>query len=494
MHLAESGEQYRCVKESRLIRMLIARLSTSIRSVSLRSNERNSRRLRRPALSIIGIVLAMVAGGSVRQVYSQGFSIQSGSDPSVVGAGTFVSFEGKFRIALPQNHHGFGPLSIPTPVGPAKGDFFRWTMKEGSFFAGYVDAPQSLDEPETNRKLFAGIRDALQTLVASKNGKLSGDRKIDFEKYPALELKSEFSDRITWQRFYVISHRLYQVMVVLKPEQRDYEAVVVKVLDSFKLLSDSEVAAALKARKAEAEPSPLPQEPVVARVSSDAEDNGFHGRVKTVFEEDEDLSGSWSVQGRKPNSMEYYNERGYLTKREFYDYKGNLNDITVYGYLDNARVSLSKTIEHEYNPPSVMIAAPPGAARPKSDSRYTNKFTFQYDNQKRLVEKIWFMNNGELWLKYVYKYAGNQREELVYSADGSLNQRYSSILDEKGNEIEETSFETRDGSIRNKYKYAYEFDAKHNWVKRTTSKWVAKDGKSDYEAAYVDYRTITYHE
>jgi hypothetical protein len=46
----------------------------------------------------------------------------------------------------------------------------------------------------------------------------------------------------------------------------------------------------------------------------------------------------------------------------------------------------------------------------------------------------------------------------------------------------------------NKYKYAYEFDTKHNWVKRTTSKWVAKDGKSDYEPAYVDYRTITYHE
>jgi hypothetical protein len=173
----------------------------------------------------------------------------------------------------------------------------------------------------------------------------------------------------------------------------------------------------------------------------------LHGRVKTVIRESEDLSGTWSVQGRKPSGTDYYSGRGNLTKVEFCDYKGNLSEITVYGYLDGARVSRRKSIEREYNPPPMIIASPPGATRPKFDPRYSNKFTFQYDDRKRLIEKAWYLNNGELTIRYVYKYSGNRREEFVYTSDGSLNQHYLSILDPKGNEIEETSFKTRDGSV-----------------------------------------------
>ena len=444
-------------------------------------------------LSILGLALMLT---DVRPALAQDFSVESKTPPSVVGAGTFVSLEGKFTIALPQGMHGFRPLSVNTAAGRASGDAYTWTMKEGSFIAGYVEAPQPLDGPDLSQKVFENIGNGMGTWARSQNGRLVTQRRIDAEGHPALEVKLELPAGLTWQRYFLVSSRLYEVSLALKPEQRVYEDVSLKVLDSFKILSDAEVSAALKAKAAEAEPSPLPQEPIVPRVRSDAEDEGLHGLVKTVFEEDEDLSGTWSVQGRKANWMEHYNERGNLTKREFYDYKGNLSEITVYGYLDGARVSRRKSIEREYNPPPIMMAAPIGQARSKSDPRYSNKFTFQYDDQKRLIEKAWLQNNGELSIKYVYKYSGNpanQREELVYSSDGSLNQRYISILDDKGNEVEQTSFETKDGSIRGKYKYAYEFDAQRNWIKRTTSKWVTKDGKSYYAPAYVDYRTITYY-
>ena len=450
----------------------------------------------RLALVALRALLALALAFGCRPAFAQGFSVENKSAPSVVGATTFVSLEAKFTIALPQTQHGFRPLSIDTPVGRATGDAYSWTMKEGAFIAGYVDAPQKLDDAETSKKVFASIREGMKRWAESQRGTLISDRQIDFETHPVLEVRLELPDHLTWQRFYLISRRLYEVILVLKPEQRAYEAVAVKVLDSFKVLSDADVSAALKAKAAEAEPSPLPQEPIVPRVRSDAEDDGLHGGVKTVFQEDEDLSGTWSVQGRKPNSMEYYNQRGNLTKRESHDYKGNLSDITVYGYLDGARVSRRKSIEHEYNPPPMMMVSPPGEARPKSDPRYSNKFTFQYDDQKRLIEKAWLMNNGQLSIRYVYKYSGNpanQREDLVYTADGSLNQRYLSVLDDKGNEVEQTSFETRDGSVRGKYKYVYEFDAKGNWIKRTTSRWTTKDGKSYYAPAYVDYRTISYY-
>jgi hypothetical protein len=214
------------------------------------------------------------------------------------------------------------------------------------------------------------------------------------------------------------------------------------------------VATVRKEQAAKAQPSPLPQEPVVPRIGSDAQDEGLRGRVKTVFMESKDLSGTWTVQTRKPNSMDCYNERGNLTKKESYDYKGNLSEVTEYGYLDEARVSNRESIRHEYNPPPMVIGPPAGGAKPKYDPRYSYKFTFKYDDKKRLTEKTWIGNDGKLWLRYVYNYSGNQREELVYSADGSLNQRYLLVLDDNRNEVEKTIFEARDGSIGSKHSYA----------------------------------------
>ena len=441
-------------------------------------------------MSVLGLALMLTSG---TPAFGQDFRVESKTPPSVVGAGTFVSLEGRFTIALPQGMHGFRPLVFNTAAGRASGNAYDWKMKEGTFIAGYVDAPQAVDAPEASKQVFESIRSGMDSWVRSQNGKLVAQKQFDLDGHPAFEIKLELPAGITWQRYYLISRRIYEVNLALKTEQGPYEASALKVLDSFRVLSEAEVAAALKTKAAEAEPSPLPQEPVVSRIGSDAADDGLLGKVRTVFQEDEDLSGTWSAQGRKPVAMEYYNERGNLTKREFYDYKGNLSEIMVYGYLDGARVASRKSIEREYNPPPMVIASTPGATKSKSDQRYSNKFTFQYDDQKRLIEKSWLFSNGELSIRYVYKYSGNQREEFVYSKDGSLNQHYLLILDPKGNEIEETSFDTRDSSVRDKYSYTYEFDTQRNWIKRTTSKWVKKDGKSFFTPAYVDYRTITYY-
>ncbi len=471
---------------------LLARHSTSVKGVTVRSRQLIFSSQPLPCLAF-GVVLTLVLTADCAPLFAQGFSVANKSAPSVVGAGTFVSLEGKFTIGLPPGMHGFQPMAVNTGGGRILGDAYTWTMKEGSFIAAYFDLHQQLHTPAASERFFENIRRGMDTLARSQNAKLVAQRQIDFDGHPAFEVKIELPTGLMWQRYYFISNRLYEVNLSLETEQRIYEDLALKVLESFKVLSETDVSAALKEKAATAEPSPLPQEPRVPRVRSDAQDEGLHGKVKTVIRENEDLSGTWSVQGRKPSSTDYYNDIGNLTKREFYDYKGNLSEITVYGYLDGARVSRGKGIEREYNPPPMMIASPPGATRPKSDPRYSNKFTFHYDDQKRLIEKAWYLNNGELTTRYVYKYSASQREEFVYSSDGSLNQHYLSTLDAQGNEVEETSFETRDGSVRGKYKYAYEFDAKGNWIKRTTSKWVTKNGKSDYAPASVDYRTINYY-
>jgi hypothetical protein len=63
---------------------------------------------------------------NVRCAFAQSFSVESRTPPSVVGAGTFVSLEGKFTIALPQGMHGFRPLVFNTAAGRAAGDAYDW--------------------------------------------------------------------------------------------------------------------------------------------------------------------------------------------------------------------------------------------------------------------------------------------------------------------------------------------------------------------------------
>ncbi len=426
-------------------------------------------------------------------VRAQGLIVQNKSAPSAVGAGPFVSLQGRFSLGLPQQPHGFRGLSIPTPVGKATGDSYEWRMKEGAFTVGYVDAAQPLDDAEISKRVFAGVREGMEEAAKNSGGKLISEKQIELNKHPGQELRFKFLSGLVIYRFYLVSRRLYQMAAMLSADQQLDEGIAVSVLDSFKVLREDGVATLRKEQAAKAEPSPLPQEPVAPRIGTDAHDEGLRGRVKTVLTESQDLSGTWSLQTRKPNSMEYYNEGGNLTRRESYDYKGNLSDLTVFGYLDGTRVSRFETIRREYNPPPMMIARPLGEPAPKYDSRYSYKFSFKYDEKKRLIEKTWIGNDGTLWMRYVYNYTSNQREGLVYSANGSLNQRYLSILDDKGNEVEGTSFETREGSIRYKYSYTYEVDSHGNWTKRTTSKMVTKVGRTNHEPQNIYYRSITYY-
>jgi hypothetical protein len=419
---------------------------------------------------------------------SQAGEVKRDGPPSLTAPGSnFVSLEGRFSVSLPARGHAIRGLALPTQYGRAKGDAYEWRMKEASFVIGYADAAQSVDSPEAAKQVFELLREDLKKIASANGGLVWKEKQIALGSHQGIEQRLDLFTGIMVQRTYLVSSRLYQTVMVISTAQREYESMAAKVLDSFKLLNESDVSSRLADDVSRAEPSPLPQQPIAQRVGSDASDNGMHGRVKTVLEESQDLSRTWSVQTKKRDSFESYNELGNLTRREFYDYKGNLHDITVYGYIEGNRVAQSKTIQREYNPPPVM--SPPGGLIPKSDPRYQTRFVFKYDEQKRLIEHSWFHSNGELSLRYVYRYTGNQLEKLVYSEDGSLNQRSVSLLDAKGNEIERTSFDPRDGAPGSKHSYVYQFDAQGNWTKRTTSK-VITNGQS--EPLYVDFRTITY--
>lgn len=437
-------------------------------------------------------LLASLALGACAVSHAQSVQVESAKPlPATSASETFTSLEGRFTIALPQQISGFSGNPIDTPKGKVNaGDSYSWRLDGAQYEVGYIDKSKTPQASTDNKTLMLALTDGLVSMAAARQGKVLSNVEITASGLPAREVRVEFPQMYIIGRVVAAGDRSYQLSAVTRKDPQAL-AEAVKALDSFRVLTTSEVEAAMRRKLDEATPAPLPQGPVAARPSTDAQDEGLKGKVKTVFTESEDLSGTWSVQERKPSSMEHYDERGNLTKRISYDYKGNPSDVTVYGYIDGERASLRKSISHEYNPPAMAVASSSGEA--KRDPRYSYTFKFKYDERGRLLEKAWYMNDGKLWLRYTYSYEGKRKEESVYAANGSLNQKYSYLTDDRGVEVEETVYETKDGSVRSRYSYSYEFDAKGNWTKRVSSKWGNKDGVEGFHPYSVRYRTITYY-
>jgi hypothetical protein len=429
--------------------------------------------------------------GSSSFAYAQGFSVESNSPTAPAGSETFTSVEGRFKASLPQQPSSFRPESAETPEGRAEGELYTWMTSYGQFAIAFIDRPTQIEK--FGKTGLDNFRDSLLAKVFENRGKLVNETDVSLDGHPGRELKIEFPDSLLLFRIYLVNKRMYQLSAVVINEKRAQETEAAKVFASFKLLTQAEIDAQLRQKAAAATPSPLPQEPVTKKLKSDAEDEGLKGRVKTVFAESEDLSGTWAVGKRKPSSMKYFNERGNLTKSELYDYKGNLFQISAYGYIDGERASNDEIIEHGYNPPPMAIAVAPGPTESKYDPRYHYKYRYKYDDQGNLKEKEMHSNNGKLWLRYTYQIKGDQKETLVYSEDGTLNQKSLATLDAQGRETEESYFDIKTNTVKERYSYTYEFDTKGNWIKRTASKWATRDGKSQFAPYSITYRTITYY-
>ena len=431
----------------------------------------------KPAL-ILAIMFVVVSPG------------QQDQRPSVVGAPTFVSLEGRFSISLP-NHQGFREFAIPTDAGLARGNMYEWRTKEATFNVAYADHTQTLNDPETVKRVLTAGTEYFKQLASQKGGNVREAKVITLDKYPGIEQRVDLFIGSIIHRIYIVEQRVYYTTAVVNNDQRAYESLALSVLDSFKILSMTDVAARIAEQAAKAEPSPLPQAPIAQRAGTDATDEGLRGHVKSVLTETEDLSSS--VRTRKRNFFQSYNEQGNTSRAESYDEEGKLFQIIVYGYIDGSRVSASKFVNDESIPPVRIGVTAPATAVKKSDSRYHYRYEFKYDEKTRLIEQMYFDNRGDLWLREVYKYKGNQREERDYSADGSLTEHHLQILDDKGNAVEETTFDIQDDSVRVREAYSYDFDSKGNWIKRTTFKIVMKDGREQKKPQSVDYRTITYY-
>jgi hypothetical protein len=434
------------------------------------------------------LALSLLFLGSTARALAQG----SGDGPPLATAETetFTSLDGRFTIALPSTVSAYRPLNAPTPVGQIEGQTFVWSTARGRFSVSYLDYPKQF--AASSKTLLDEMRGDLLDIATKSQGKFKGEREMSISGHAGREMRADFTDGSLLAWAFFEQDRLYKLTATIPNSEPEREAEARRVLASFRLLSTEEIEAARHKMVAAAEPVPLPQSPVAKKLTTDAADDGLKGKVKAVMTEAESLSGTEPTGRSKPSSAAYYDGHGNLTKRSSFDYRGNLSNITVYGYLDGQRASHSKTIRHEYDPPAPLAAASAAQTTPR-DARYTYKFTHKYDRRGRLAEKLLYGNDGKLRSREVYSYADKRKEWLVYNPDGSLHQKYAYALERDGNIVEETFFERDMMTPVDTFRYTYEFDRHGNWTKRVSLKQQRKDGQAEYVPVYAHYRIITYY-
>jgi hypothetical protein len=133
---------------------------------------------------------------------------------------------------------------------------------------------------------------------------------------------------------------------------------------------------------------------------------------------------------------------------------------------------------------------------------YTDVYV--YDNANRRSEHVFYDADGAARSRTLYFFddKGRLTESVQYSY-GALVEWHKHAYDERGNEAESV-FYKEDGSVveirgkrgvhQSRFVNSYEFDARGNWVKRTCSQFVEKDGQFIPRPYGVIHRVITYYQ
>jgi hypothetical protein len=405
---------------------------------------------------------------------------------------SFLSREGRFAVGFKKQISGYSGLS-PNRTGlNASGSEYVWKFDDGQVTILF------LDFPETDLK---GTEDEL--IRITENVKNDIEKKYSTKKLldkTYFKLGSVFASSLRFsngengielQRTYLVKNRLYRIAATI--QNPDNERFLIKAFDSFKILTKEEVAADIKKEFDAIKPASLPQTPTAMKQTSDLQDERLKGKVKEIILETESLSGDSTTRGRRLSSKTHFNELGNKVQVDYFDDEGNQTGLMMCGYIDGKRVFKSKSISDNTAPPPAMPIVKPNENLPKRDLRYDYSLEYKYvDGQ--LAEKQFFSNSGEKGNKTVYNYSKNQVERLIYTSEGSLNQKYLTTLDEKGNEIEEINFGLANYKFYGdrKYRYSYEFDKQGNWIAMIATKEVTENGITSFKVAYKHYRTITY--
>lgn len=254
------------------------------------------------------------------------------------------------------------------------------------------------------------------------------------------------------------------------------------------------------------------------------------GRVRSVHSEVASLAynaGQWQEENRRPLKTIVFNQDGYAVKELIYDLHGGVAQVgstkyDAYGnetevVFQNSSGGLLSSLVCQCDETGKLLEC---VSTHAYDSISRQKCKPLYDRAGKKIEEEWLSEDGRPSRKYVYRYrlTGQVVQRLLYkyAGDGSLEEKWSTIYDEKGNIVETACFDEQGHTIAGptwyKYNddgdeieaatrglrgdlysiawYSYDLDAQRNWIKRLE---MFKTTKSGFETRVITYRTLEYY-
>ncbi|HEV7646276.1 MAG TPA: hypothetical protein VGO50_20240 [Pyrinomonadaceae bacterium] len=408
---------------------------------------------------------------------------------------TFSSFEGGYILDLPWTAQFIrsGPLEGEDAYSPGKGHRDQWSAGDVSLESAFIEFEKDSKVPRDSLGMFEEAVRLFSGRMEADGWTLSYDRAVIARGGAGRELFFEGGDRRQLVRWFFHEGRAVRVRAAFVDDGENRK-VAERFLDSVRLASRDEIAA-MKIK--EAAPVDLPQtapDRPAQWLRPDAEElaKGAKVGVKSIFEEIENTGQDAQVRNRQKKIDYYFDLRGFLTRTVTYDPASYPYVVTTYGFLDGKRVNKNAVVPND-NIGMGMTPPIPGQPVRKRDPRYSTRVEEKYDSGKRLAERLFYDNAGDLFLRAVYSYRDNRVEIYEYKKTGTLENKFSQLLDAKGNLAQKTAQSF--GSAPNERKYVYKyltFDDRGNWTKRTVSLEIKENGKIT-TLDYTEYRTIAYY-
>jgi hypothetical protein len=248
------------------------------------------------------------------------------------------------------------------------------------------------------------VAEGLKAGITIFGATVLSEKPIKLGEYRGYELKFETPDKLKGiTRMIIAGTRRYGIFGLADPGLTGAIESITGALDSFELIpanpKPKSTPSTLSAEERKKDrpghtPCPaLPQETAVKKERSDAEDDDLRGKVKTLTGESKDLTdGPWSKYGRHFTSITDYDTRGDRLKSVSFNGDGVASNVTVYGYIDGARVDKSAIVQPNPNRWTI-VGETPRVPPHAPDPRFNSKWIYKYSNGKlselQIIGKRW---------------------------------------------------------------------------------------------------------
>jgi hypothetical protein len=348
----------------------------------------------------------------------------------------FRTIFGGFAIKLPEKYSEYKPASFKIADYSFPARIYRWNFEHEIFSISTGEGTNDLEKPEYTKLFLDDLRKQYADARLKQNGTIIDEGAWSFEGHPGWQMVERHAGLVVNLRFFVIGTRFYTISVAVNDNLGVNEARQ-NTLDSFRLLTATEVAEEKERLIQTFAPPALPQQPAINRPMSDAQEDNLRGPVKSIYVEEEQYLGKAQPLTRFPRLREQFDQNGYLVSKieylDFLPYKAY-----SYGYADGARayiVSERPSLEEQAAFALLKKVQPPPPQLFKVERRY--------DKAGWLAEVKASTDKPKIEQVYSYKEKNGTREITFserdrFARDISTKWKSTVQLDSNGNPIAET--------------------------------------------------------